>query len=187
MTPRVLVLYGTTEGQTARVAGAIAGAVRSAGASVEVVNADAQRDPNPTDFSGVIVAASVHAGSFQRPVVRWAAQHADALARLPTAFICVCLAVVNRTPDVDRDLQRILDRFYAMTEWLPIETKIVAGALQYRKYGWLKRWMMRRIVAKQGGDTDTSRDYEYTDWDDLRRFAERFGRRVGAGTVADAS
>ena len=23
---------------------------------------------------------------------------------------------------------------------------------------------MRRIAAKEGGDTDTSRDYEYTEW-----------------------
>jgi menaquinone-dependent protoporphyrinogen oxidase len=36
--------------------------------------------------------------------------------------------------------------------------------------------MMRRIVAKAGGDTDTSRDYEYTDWADVRTFAEEFAR-----------
>jgi len=33
---------------------------------------------------------------------------------------------------------------------------------------------MKRIVRKAGGDIDTSRDYEYTDWDDLRRFAGEF-------------
>ena len=46
----------------------------------------------------------------------------------------------------------------------------MAGALPYSKYSWWKRWMMRRIVAKAGGDTDTSRDYEYTDWNDLSEF-----------------
>jgi menaquinone-dependent protoporphyrinogen IX oxidase len=29
---------------------------------------------------------------------------------------------------------------------------------------------MGRIVARAGGDTDTSRDYEYTDWAALRAF-----------------
>jgi menaquinone-dependent protoporphyrinogen oxidase len=33
---------------------------------------------------------------------------------------------------------------------------------------------MRRIVRKAGGDTDTSRDFEYTDWDDLRTFVNEF-------------
>jgi menaquinone-dependent protoporphyrinogen oxidase len=36
---------------------------------------------------------------------------------------------------------------------------------------------MKRIVAKAGGDTDTTRDYEYTDWEDLRRFAQDFARK----------
>jgi menaquinone-dependent protoporphyrinogen oxidase len=38
---------------------------------------------------------------------------------------------------------------------------------------------MRRIAAKAGGDTDVSRDYEYTDWNDVRDFAVGF-----AGVVA---
>ena len=29
--------------------------------------------------------------------------------------------------------------------------------------------IMRRIAERHGGDTDTSRDHEYTDWDDLAR------------------
>jgi len=39
---------------------------------------------------------------------------------------------------------------------------------------------MKRIVAKAGGDTDTSRDYMYTDWNDLRAFADDFRRRLKA-------
>jgi menaquinone-dependent protoporphyrinogen oxidase len=37
---------------------------------------------------------------------------------------------------------------------------------------------MKRIVQKAGGDTDTSRDYEYTDWNDRRAFAEQFVQLV---------
>jgi hypothetical protein len=39
---------------------------------------------------------------------------------------------------------------------------------------------MRAITAREGGDTDTSRDYEYTDWAKVERFAAGF-----AETVAD--
>ena len=46
---------------------------------------------------------------------------------------------------------------------------------------------MRRIVAKAGGDTDTTRDYEYTDWDDLWAFARAFGRRLTKTPVAALS
>jgi menaquinone-dependent protoporphyrinogen oxidase len=41
---------------------------------------------------------------------------------------------------------------------------------------------MRRISRKEGGDTDTSRDYEYTDWAAVDRFAAEFADEV-AGPV----
>jgi menaquinone-dependent protoporphyrinogen oxidase len=40
---------------------------------------------------------------------------------------------------------------------------------------------MRRIAAKEGGDTDTSRDYEYTDWPAVDRFASNVVQETAAG------
>ena len=65
-----------------------------------------------------------------------------------------------------------------MTGWRPILTKTVAGAVLYTRYNWFKRRLMKRIVAKAGGGVDTSRDYEYTDWNELRTFAEQFDQMV---------
>lgn len=39
---------------------------------------------------------------------------------------------------------------------------------------------MKRIAAKAGGETDTSHDYDYTDWADLRAFTHDFRRRLTA-------
>lgn len=176
---RILILYGTSEGHTAKVAAAMADSLRGAGADVDVVKARRSgAGPYPEDYAAVIVAASVHAGMYQRAVRRWVRAHAPALHARPTAFVSVCLAVLERTPDIDRQLGAIMTRFFRSTGWTPAESKVVAGALPYTKYGWLKRWMMRRIVAKAKGDTDTSRDYEYTDWDDLAEFVGRFASGV---------
>lgn len=32
--------------------------------------------------------------------------------------------------------------------------------------------MMKRIAAEATGDTDTSRDYEYTDWNEVEAFTD---------------
>jgi menaquinone-dependent protoporphyrinogen oxidase len=48
---------------------------------------------------------------------------------------------------------------------------LFAGALAYRRYGWFKRHLMRSIARRQGGDTDMTRDFEYTDWDAVTEFA----------------
>jgi menaquinone-dependent protoporphyrinogen oxidase len=88
--------------------------------------------------------------------------------------------VLEKNPGTDAELQRRVDRFAQQTEWTPREIHFVAGALPWSKYGWLKTWVMRRIVARAGGDTDTSRDYEYTDWAELRRLAFGFASDCGA-------
>jgi menaquinone-dependent protoporphyrinogen oxidase len=46
--------------------------------------------------------------------------------------------------------------------------------------------VMKRIAAKAGGDTDATRDYEYTDWQDLRGFTEQFGLLVARPVTASA-
>jgi menaquinone-dependent protoporphyrinogen oxidase len=100
--------------------------------------------------------------------------HAAALNGLPTAFLSVCLAVLEPGEKSRREVGRIMQRFLDRCGWHPTMTRQIAGALPYTRYGWLKRLMMKRIAAKAGGDVDASRDYEYTDWDDLRDFARDF-------------
>jgi menaquinone-dependent protoporphyrinogen oxidase len=176
MSARILILYGTGDGQTRKISHVIAETLRLDGYDVDVADA-AVGAPEPDPYSGVIVAASVHAGGYQRPVLRWVAAHARSLDRRPNAFVSVCLGVLEHNPKTDAALTGIRDRFYAMSGWQPAECRVVAGALKYRRYNWFKRRMMRRIAAKAGGDTDTSRDHEYTDWDDVRAFAHTFGTR----------
>jgi menaquinone-dependent protoporphyrinogen oxidase len=183
MSPDILVLYGTTDGQTAKIAAAIASTLRIEGAQVHLVNAARQApDPRPEDYAGVIVAASVHAGGYQKAVRRWVAAHARGLGAMPTGFVSVCLGVLEHNPATDRELTAIKQRFFTATGWQPTVTKIVAGALPYTRYNWLKRWVMRRIAAKHHSDVDTSRDYEYTDWNDVKAFAREFQREVLAAT-----
>ena len=167
---RILVFYGSTEGQTAKIAEVLAAQMRARGTEVDLVDA-AAHCPAPDDYAAIVVAASVHAGGYQRKVGRWVRTHAAALHNRPTAFVSVCLGVLEHDPTVDRELKAIIDRFLAATGWQPDVMKIVAGALPYTKYNWFTRLVMKRIVRKAGGDVDTSRDYEYTDWDEVRRFA----------------
>lgn len=174
---RILVLYGTTDGHTFKVATALADTLRAQVGDTDVVNA-ALRQPHATNYDAVIVAASVHAGGYQSSVHKWVQDNATALNERPTAFVSVCLGVLQKDPNVQGHLAEIVQQFVDTTKWKPTMRKLVAGALLYRNYNWIKRWMMKRIVAKAGGDVDTSRNYEYTDWNDLRAFAARFGGLV---------
>ena len=180
---RMLILYATTDGHTAKIAGALADTLRSPNTRVRVIDA-AHGHPHPDDFDAVIVAAPVRGGRYQKTVERWVRSHAETLNAKPTAFVSVCLGVLQHSPTVDAALRAIVDRFLADTGWQPTITKPVAGALLYTHYNWFLRRIMKRIARKAGGDTDTSRDYEYTDWSDLRAFATAFGRMVEGHRIA---
>jgi menaquinone-dependent protoporphyrinogen oxidase len=170
---RLLIVYGSTEGQTEKISGFLADEFRRFGLIVDVVRAGSV-SVGATAYDAVLVAASVHAGGFQRNVVRWVRLNADALPHRPAAFLAVCLGILESGEKARRDLDAAVRRFASRTGWTPPRVKFAAGALKYREYGWLKRMVMRRIAARAGGDTDTSRDHEYTDWADLRAFAREF-------------
>jgi menaquinone-dependent protoporphyrinogen oxidase len=182
---RVLVLYGTTDGHTQKVAATLAGILIWQGHRVDVI--DAQRASprvRPDDYDGVVVAASIHIGNYQRAVKRWVRFHAAELNCRPSAFVSVCLAILEQRPEARQAAQQIIERFLERSGWRPVTTRTVAGAVRYTQYNWLKKWIMKRIAAKGGGGTDTTRDYEYTDWDDVRAFAREFAGRLEAGHVA---
>lgn len=175
---RLLILYGTTNGHTRKIATALGETLGEEGFPCDVF--DAKRIPHeldPAAYDGVLVAASVHAGGYQRAVKRWVWQHAGQLNLVPSAFVSVCLGILERRPEAQTEVRAIMNRFLQASGWQPAANKTVAGALLYTQYGRLTRWFMKRIVSKAGGDTDTTRDYEYTDWDDLRTFAQDFARK----------
>jgi menaquinone-dependent protoporphyrinogen oxidase len=135
-------------------------------------------------YDGVIVAGSIRAGRFRKPLVRCVTRYAPQIASRPNAFLPVCLAILQHNkPGVIAHLDGIVARFSEHTGWKPMTTKFVPGALRYTHYNLLTRWMMKRIAASGGGDTDTSRDYVYTDWEDLKLFAVEFGRRLKAAAA----
>jgi menaquinone-dependent protoporphyrinogen oxidase len=95
--------------------------------------------------------------------------------------VSVCLACLEKNPKTAAEMEATIHRFTGTAAWQPRVIKVVAGALLYTKYNVFIRWIMKRIVAKAGGETDTSHDYEYTDWNDVRAFADQFALGVTGG------
>ena len=176
--PSTLILYATTEGQTARIAERIARTLRSRGHTAETCPAaEAPADLGAAKHDGVIVGASIHYGrhpGYLRSLVR---KHRAALEACPSAFYSVSLSGggPGAKPEAAR---RYLEVFLRQTGWHPQQTATFAGALPYSRYGTFKRMLMIAFVRLGGGDIDTSRDYEYTDWDDVERFAAAFAQRL---------
>jgi menaquinone-dependent protoporphyrinogen oxidase len=175
---RVLVLYGTSEGHTEKIATVVANTLIEMGCDASVIQAGTV-DPDIANYDGVIVAASIHGGRFQPAIVDCVSRHAAEISARPNALVEVCLSVLNKDdPAVAAKLEGIAGDFAKETSWRPAIVKRVAGAMPYTRFSLLMRWLVKPLIGEAGGATDTSRDYVYTDWDDLKSFSREFGRRV---------
>ena len=166
----VLILYATTEGHTARVAERIAKRLQDKGHRVESRRARSARASLDLErYETVIVGAPVHYGRHPGHLRSLLRKHRAALAARPGAFFSVSLSARSKPPAARRYVQN----FLRQVGWHPQQTAAFGGALPYSRYGAFKRLLMIAFVGLAGGDTDTSRDYEYTDWDAVDRFADR--------------
>ena len=175
---KILVVFASFDGQAARIARRIAHALEHDGHTVAVrraVDAQAVRDLPRQD--AVVVGGAVRYGRHARALEAFAREHAATIAAKPNAFFSVSLSAGG--PGARPvNAARQIEEFCRRAGWRPREVAAFAGALPYSRYNFFLRIVMRLIVGAAGGDTDTSRDYEYTDWDAVERFAASFSRRL---------
>jgi menaquinone-dependent protoporphyrinogen oxidase len=177
---RIAILYATREGQTRRIAEYLAGAFQARDVFVDLYDLKETPEPDVGRYDALVLAASVHIGSYEPEMVRFVKRHRDNLSH--AAFVSVSMSAagvgdVQRTPEqrqaAQRELDTVLQRFVKRTGWQPLHVQQVAGALLYTKYNFLVRFVMKQISKAAGGSTDTTRDHEYTDWAGLERFASQ--------------
>nr|WP_282594665.1 flavodoxin domain-containing protein [Halomarina salina] len=166
-------MYGTSEGQTEKIAHHVAGVLTGRGHAVELVHGE--RLPDSLDlpaYDAVVVGDSIHRSRHHAYVREFVERNREVLNDCVSAFYQVSLSAASERPESVAEVEAIEESFLDETGWTPDHVASFAGAIVYSQYGPLKRFVMRRIARKEGGDTDTSRDYEYTDWGEVTAFAE---------------
>jgi menaquinone-dependent protoporphyrinogen oxidase len=174
--PRVLVVFHSSEGQTARIAERIALVLRERGETVDVSGVETA--PAPDSYDGIVVGDSIHAVKHSRAMIRYLEAHVATLNSMPSALFQVSLTSANPDAEHTATAHALVEDLLARTGFDPDLVGLFAGALVYTQYGWFKRHLMRAIVRREGGDLDMSRDFEYTDWMAVARFAEDVDRLV---------
>ena len=190
----IAVIYATREGQTRKIAEHVAADLCRHGFDAVVKNV--RDDAATIDLSthcAAFLAASVHMGKHEREMVRFVREHVAELASLPTVFLSVTMSEAGvERPGQSQDtreqcetgVREVIDKFIQETGWHPKHVKAIAGALPYTKYNLLVRFVMKQIAKSEGGDTDTLRDYEYTDWIALDRYIDDVAQEILSGTAA---
>lgn len=176
------VFYATREGQARRIAERMATVLRARRVAVDLfdVRVVGSRSIDWKAYTTVFVVASVHLGRHEREMLKFVRRYRDELQAAAAAFLSVTLsqagaqdeaAPLAKRDQAHADVLRMIDVFTTETGWKPARSLPVAGALAYSKYNFLVKLVMKRIARQAGASTDTSRDWEFTDWQAVERFA----------------
>lgn len=177
-----LILFATKEGQTAKIAARIEKHLRGRGLATTLVNAfdlESTRQLDLSRYDLLVCGASMHVGGLEREILAFIKDNQDQIAEMKRSFFLVSLSAATKDPDLrGESLHEARNKTQAQLAVAFDDIEMVAGALPYSKYPWPLKWLMKRIAAQAGEVTDTSRDYEYTDWDQVEQYAERLCERL---------
>lgn len=168
----VLLLYSGRDGQTKSIMSAIAKEI-SKQVSYEIYDLNTLQKIELNNYQAVLIGAAIRYGHFNKKLTYFTKKYFQQLNMIPSAFFSVTLTArkpEKRTPETNLYTRKFLNS----TQWKPKLCEVFAGALHYPRYNWFDRRMIQLIMKITGGETDTSKDIEYTDWQQVNRFAHHF-------------
>ena len=158
--------YATHDGQARRIAERIAGRLAERGipASPQDLAASLPAAEKLAQARLVTIVSAVRYGRHLPQGRRFLSIYQTLRAPPPLVFLSVCLAA--RKPGRDTaEGNPYLRKAIARHRLAPALALAVAGRLDYPRYGWLDRQMIRFIMTLTGGPTDPGASIEYTAWD----------------------
>lgn len=169
----ILILYSTTDGQTLKICRHLQQVIEQQTHRVTLKSVDDDPAVDIAPFDKVVVGARIRYGKHTPQVFEFARTHRQALDAKPNAFFTV--NVVARKPEKNSpETNPYMRKFLARSAWRPKALGVFAGRIDYKRYSFWDRQIIRFIMWITKGPTDPDTDVEFTDWAKV----DAFGRRV---------
>jgi len=174
---RVLIVFSTVDGHTRHICEHLGALIQARGHESVVMPLTACGDNDLARCDGVILGASIRYGHHRPDVAAFIARHRAALEARPNAFFSV--NVVARKPGKDRpETNPYLRKFLATIAWRPQRLEVFAGKIDYPRYRFFDRQMIRFIMWLTQGPTDLDTVVEFTDWSRVEAFGAEMAQAV---------
>jgi menaquinone-dependent protoporphyrinogen oxidase len=171
---KILFLYSTVDGHTLKICQRLRQVVERAGHEVTLAELDARADIGLEPFDNVVIGASIRYGKHRPEVAGFMREKRSILERKPSAFFSV--NIVARKPNKNSpETNPYVMKFLRQIGWRPRQVAVFAGKLDYPRYDFWDRQIIRFIMFLTKGPTDPASVVEFTDWEQV----EAFGRRIG--------
>jgi len=171
---KILILYSSTDGHTVKICHRLQQVIERQAHQVTLVSVKDEPHVDLRPFDKIVIGASIRYGKHSPLIVDFIHSNAQLLNGKPSAFFSV--NIVARKPEKNRpETNPYMRKLLQQVSWRPGELDVFAGKLDYPRYRFFDRQMIRLIMFITGGPTDPGAVVEFTDWQQV----EAFGRRIG--------
>lgn len=179
----ILIVYATREGQTQKVARVMEEHLTRLGALVKLHHAGEEFFSDIENYDLIVFGASMHVGGIEQELIDFMVTHKEKIIPKSRAFFLVLLSAATKDPKLKEEW--LSNARYKVEDQIPLtfdHIQMIAGALKYSLYSWPLKLIMRNIAKQAGEDTNIFHDYEYTNWDQVKQYAEGLYSRLNVQT-----
>ena len=167
----ILIIFGTGEGHTRKIADFCSDHLKDAGHNTEIRNSDRRMaDLDISEFDAVILASSVHQKRHRESLENYAVAHRKSLEKIPCLLLSVSLAIAFENGEIEAN--NYVQGFIENTGFEPNSVVLVAGALRFDQYSYYMSQIVEHVVLE--GHGEIKKDREFTDWELLASQIDSF-------------
>lgn len=174
----ILIVYSSVDGQTRRICDRLAEiltdcsrcAKTGRSGCVKTVSVEQVTAADLHAAGKIIIGASVRYGRHRKNVYTFISTHQAEIESRPNAFFSVNVVArkpAKNTPQTNPYMRKFLEQ----SGWQPQQLAVFAGKIDYRKYRFIDRIMIRFIMWLTDGPTEPDACVEFTDWEQVGAFA----------------
>ena len=174
--PDTLIIYSSTDGHTKIICKRLTNSFED-GDKIKIVSLDEAKKYKLSDFNKIIIGASIRYGNHSKKLYKFVDLNKDVLNQKQSVFFSV--NVVARKPEKSTpDTNPYIKKFLKISNWKPKIIEVFAGKVDYPNYGFFDKYAIKFIMFLTNGPTDTSKSYEFTDWNRVDQFAKEISNNA---------
>lgn len=168
---RILILFSSTDGHTIKICERLKQVVERNAHQVTLVSVTDSGQVDLQAFDKIVIGASIRYGHHSKHVFDFIKNNLQLLDSKANAFFTV--NIVARKPEKNRpETNPYLRKFLKQIAWRPKQLEVFAGKLDYPKYSFFDRMMIRFIMLITKGPTDPATVVEFTNWQQVEVFGK---------------
>ena len=171
---KILIIYSSTDGHTKKICEVIKENLINKG-ELHLTSIENVSKTNVQFYDYIIIGASIRYGKHNRKVFDFIEKNLNIIEKKKNAFFSVNV-VARKNEKNTPETNPYIKKFLSKTRWKPKKLGVFAGKVDYPNYSFLNKQIIRFIMFITKGPIDTSKSFEFTNWDNVKKFAQEIDK-----------